>query len=141
MDAGWRPNTHVRVTTFISHVSADFHSPGAGRTTLKPVGPPDEPAAPKANTPLAEPKFGAYANVPKVSADVAALVNRLCLTMHRGFRDRDDFDDAYAAAYSVLQQSQKIRDLARAPANRKEVAKRLEKLDDGMHRVFAEVGE
>jgi tetrahydromethanopterin S-methyltransferase subunit G len=41
----------------------------------------------------------------------------------------------------VLQQSQKIRDLARDPNNRQEVAKRLEKLDEGMHRVFAEVGE
>lgn len=115
--------------------------PSADRTTLKPVSPSDEPAAPKANTPPAEPKFGAYANVPKVSSDVAALANRLCLTMHRGFRDREDFDDAYAAAYNVLQQSQKIRDLARDPDNRKEVAKRLEKLDEGMHSVFAEVGE
>jgi len=50
-------------------------------------------------------------------------------------------DDVYAAAYSLLQQSQKIRDLARDPNNRQEVAKRLEKLDEGMHRVFAEVGE
>ena len=116
--------------------------PSADRTTLKPVGPPsDDPPTPRTDPTLAEPKFGAYANVPKVSADVAALANRLCLTMHRGFRDRDDFDDAYAAAYSVLQQSQKIRDLARDPSNRKEVAKRLEKLDDGMHAVFAEVGE
>lgn len=116
--------------------------PSADRTTLKPVGPPsDDPPTPRADPTLAEPKFGAYANVPKVSSDVAALANRVCLTMHRGFRDRDDFDDAYAAAYSVLQQSQKIRDLARDPANRKEVAKRLEKLDEGMHAVFAEVGE
>ncbi|TXT23484.1 MAG: hypothetical protein FD138_3237 [Planctomycetota bacterium] len=61
--------------------------------------------------------------------------------MHRGFRNREDFDDAYAAAYDVRQQSQQIRDLARDPDNRKEVAKRLEKLDEGMHRVFGEVGE
>lgn len=114
--------------------------PSADRTTLKPPSPADEPAAPKTSTP-AEPKFGAYSNVPKVSADVAALANRLCLTMHRGFRNREDFDDAYAAAYDVRQQSQQIRDLARDPDNRKEVAKRLEKLDEGMHRVFGEVGE
>ena len=63
------------------------------------------------------------------------------VSSHRGFEDRDDFDDAYSAAYSVLQQSQKIRELARDPNNRQEVAKRLEKLDEGMHRVFAEVGE
>lgn len=65
----------------------------------------------------------------------------MCLALHRGFKERDAFDDAYAAAYSVLQQSQKIRDLARDPNNRQEVAKRLEKLDEAMHRVFAEVGE
>jgi hypothetical protein len=79
--------------------------------------------------------------MPKVSSDVAVLANRLFLTIHRGFKNRDDFDDAYAAAYNVLQQSQKSRDLARDPNNRQEVAKRLEKLDEGMHRVFAEVGE
>ncbi len=115
-------------------------TPAEDRTLLKPV-PQAEPVAPQAKTPPAGPKFGAYASVPKVSSDVAVLANRLCLTLHRGFKDRDDFDDAYAAAYSVLQQSQKIRDLARDPDNRKEVAKRLEKLDEGMHRVFAEVGE
>ena len=117
-------------------------APAEDRTVLKPVPSADaEALPPKTNTSPAEPKFGAYASVPKVSADVAALANRLCLTLHRGFQQRDDFDDAYAAAYSVLQQSQKIRDLARDPNNRKEVAKRLEKLDEGMHRVFAEVGE
>ncbi|MFM9962585.1 MAG: hypothetical protein ACKV2Q_15340 [Planctomycetaceae bacterium] len=115
--------------------------PTDGRTVLKPGSPSDDPAAPKASTQPTEPKFGAYANVPKVASDVAALANRLCLTMHRGFRDREDFDDAYAAAYSVLQQSQKIRDLARDPDSRQELAKRLEKLDEGMHSVFAEVGE
>lgn len=119
-------------------------TPAEDRTLLKPV-PQREPDAPgpalKANPSSAEPKFGAYAYVPKVSSDVAVLANRLCLTMHRGFRNRDDFDDAYAAAYDVLQQSQKIRDLARDPSNRQELTKRLEKLDDGMHRVFAEVGE
>lgn len=114
--------------------------PSDDRTVLKPVA-PLEVVPPRAGTSPAEPKFGAYASVPKVSSDVAVLANRLCLTLHRGFKDRDDFDDAYAAAYSVLQQSQKIRDLARDPDNRKEVAKRLEKLDEGMHRVFAEVGE
>ncbi len=41
----------------------------------------------------------------------------------------------------MLQQSQKIRDLARDPGSRQEVTKRREKLDDGMHRVFAEVGK
>lgn len=107
---------------------------------LKPVL-PAEAIAPQVKTASAEAKFGAYANVPKVSSDVAVLANRLCWTLHRGFKDRDDFDDAYAAAYSVLQESQKIRDLARNPDNRKEVAKRLEKLDEGMHSVFAEVGE
>lgn len=115
-------------------------TPAEDRTVLKPV-PQAEPAAPKANTPAAEPKFGAYAYVPKVSSDVAVLANRLCLTMHRGFRNREDFDDAYAAAYDVRLQSQQIRDLARDPNNRQEIAKRLEKLDAGMHRVFAEVGE
>lgn len=74
-------------------------------------------------------------------ADVAVLANRLRLTMHRGFRNCEDFDDAYAAAYSVMQQSQKIREIARDPDNRNEIAKRLEKLDEGMHAVFAEVGE
>lgn len=108
--------------------------PRDNQTTLKPVA-PSENALPQG------PKFGAYSQVPKVSADVAALANRLCLTMHRGFRNRSDFDDAYEAAYSVLQQSQKIRDLARDPNNRQEIAKRLEKMDDAMHRVFAEVGE
>ena len=63
-------------------------TPAEDRTLLKPV-PQAEPAAPKAKTPAAESKFGAYANVPKVSADVAMLANRLCLTMHRGFRDPD----------------------------------------------------
>lgn len=115
--------------------------PSADRTLLKPVSPSDDPPAPKGDTPLAQPKFGAYANVPKVSADVAMLANRLCLTMHRGFRDRDEFDDAYAAAYSVLQQSQKIRDLARDPGNRDEIAQRLQKLDEGMHHVFADIRE
>ena len=110
------------------------------RTLPKPV-PQAEPVAPPAKTPPAGPKFGAYASVPKVSSDVAVLANRLCLTLHRGFKERADFDDAYAAAYSVLQQSHKIRDLARDPSNRQELAKRLEKLDEGMHSVFAEVGE
>lgn len=123
-----------------SNTLPDPPTPAEDRTLLRPV-PQAEPVAPQAKTPPAGPKFGAYASVPKVSSDVAALANRLCLTLHRGFKDRDDFDDAYAAAYSVLQQSQKIRDLARDPDNRKEVAKRLEKLDEGMHRVFAEVGE
>ena len=118
----------------------DPPKPAEDRTLTKPV-PQAEPVAPQPKTPPAGPKFGAYSNVPKVAADVAALANRLCLTMHRGFRNREDFDDAYAAAYDVLQQSQKIRDLARDPDNRKELAKRLEKLDDGMHRVFGEVGE
>lgn len=118
----------------------DPPKPAEDRTLLKPV-PQAEPSAPQPKTQPAGPKFGAYASVPKVSSDVAALANRLCLTLHRGFKNRDDFDDAYAAAYSVLQQSQKIRDLARDPNNRQEVAKRLEKLDEGMHRVFAEVGE
>ena len=115
-------------------------TPAEDRTVLKPV-PPAEAVSPKTNTPPAEPKFGAYANVPKVSADVAALANRLCLTLHRGFQRRDDFDDAYAAAYSVLQQSQKIRDLARDPGNRQDIAKRLEKLDDEMHRIHGDVSE
>lgn len=109
-------------------------SPRDSQTVLKPVAPPEN-ALPQG------PKFGAYSQVPKVSADVAVLANRLCLTMHRGFRNRGDFDDAYETAYDVLQQSQKIRDVARDPSNRPEVAKRLEKLDEGMHRVFAEVGE
>ncbi len=123
-----------------SNTLPDPPTPAEDRTLSKPV-PQAEPVAPQPKTPTAGPKFGAYASVPKVSSDVAALANRLCLTLHRGFKDRDDFDDAYAAAYSVLQQSQKIRDLARDPDNRKEVAKRLEKLDEAMHRVFAEVGE
>ncbi len=115
--------------------------PTADRPTTKPAEPIGESIVAKPETQQVEPKFGGYTNVSKVSSDVAVLANRLCLTMHRGFSKRDDFDDAYAAAYDVLQQSQRIRDLAREPGNRQEVTKRLEKLDDGMHRVFAEVGE
>ncbi len=123
-----------------SNTLPDPPTPAEDRTLTNPA-PQAEPNAPQPKTPTAGPKFGAYASVPKVSSDVAVLANRLCLTLHRGFKERDDFDDAYSAAYSVLQQSQKIRDLARDPNNRQEVAKRLEKLDEGMHRVFAEVGE
>lgn len=89
---------------------------------------------------LPAPKFGAYANVPRVAADLADFANSMCLTMHRRFQNRPGFNATYRGAYSVLQQAQAIRDLSINPANREEIAARLPKIDEAMHSVFADVG-
>lgn len=88
-----------------------------------------------------EPKFGAYANVPTVSADVAKLANRVCLTLHKSFRGRPDFKPAYVQAYELLQMTQRIRDLAREGENREELSKRLEQLDGAMHAFYGKAEE
>jgi len=96
-------------------------------------------AAPAAQQPagsaLPAPTFGAYTQVPRVAADLPYYANNLCLTMHKKFQARPDFNATYRQAYALMQKAKTIRDLSANPANREEIARRLPLIDEDMHTV------
>ncbi|TXT23483.1 MAG: hypothetical protein FD138_3236 [Planctomycetota bacterium] len=88
---------------------------------------------------LPEPRFGAYAQVPRVADDLASFANNLCLTMHKRFQNQPGFNGTYRIAYGVLQQAQFLRNLSSGSPNREELARRLPRIDEDMHRLTAEI--
>ena len=109
-------------------------APSAGQWANTVNAAPTAVAQP-AGAALPAPTFGAYTQVPRVAADLPYYANNLCLTMHKTFQARPDFNATYRQAYALMQKVKTIRDLSASPANREEIARRLPLIDEDMHTV------